>query len=211
MNIAITGAMGSGKSRIAKALVELLGARGVSADRICRRLLQPGNPGYLKVRHSFPNEFFLDDGCIDRSRLRRAIFGDPVVRGRLDSILHPLVLRGLLAAGVQARDLGCHLVAEVPLLFEKGWQRHFDCSVVVFASNECCVTRISRRDLVTEDEARQAMKSQMDLDEKCRLADWVLDNDGSFSDTLISLQGLVATLDAPQDFGIKKNRGLENP
>ena len=183
MNIAVTGGMGAGKSRVAIALAELLGAMTVSADTLCRDLLCPGNPAYLQVRDVFPADCFLEDGQLNRRHLRKLIFSDKMHRTKLDDILHPLVRQEINLRKKAALFRGVDLVAEVPLLFEKGWQDDFDCSLVVFADEDVCLSRIMSRDHVSREKARESFLSQMSLDEKCRLGDWVIDNSGSFAET----------------------------
>lgn len=191
MNIAVTGGMGAGKSRVALALAELLGAMHVSADLLCRDLLETGGAGYQQIRKDFSVDFFLPDGQVNRPALRQVIFSDGEQRARLDRILHPLVRKELLACATVANKKGIDLVAEIPLLFEKEWQGDFDCSLVVFAGADICVTRVVMRDSVSLDEARASISSQMPLAEKCKLGDWVIDNSGSFDETLASLRQFV--------------------
>lgn len=183
MNIAVTGGMGAGKSMVAAALAEQLGAMNVSADSICLDLLSPGNTAYLQVRDAFPVKCFLEDGQLNRPYLRKLIFSDPIQRTKLDDIVHPLVRDELDLFKEAACSRGIDLVAEVPLLFEKGWQVDFDCSLVVFAEENVCLKRIMSRDHVTREKARESFFSQMPLAEKCRHGDWVIDNSGSFSQT----------------------------
>jgi dephospho-CoA kinase len=191
VNIAVTGGIGSGKSCVAAALAEQLGAMSVSADLLCRDLLEIGNPGYQQIRKDFSVDYFLPDGRIDRPALRKAIFSDSEQRARLDNILHPLVRKELVVRAAVAKTKGTDLVAEIPLLFEKGWQGDFDCSLVVFADPATCVTRIVQRDQVSKDEAMESIASQMPLVEKCKLGDWVIDNSGSFAATLTALRQFV--------------------
>lgn len=184
MNIAVTGGMGAGKSKVASALAELLGAMSVSADSICRDLLAVGKPGYLQMRNAFSADFFSADGRINRPHLRKVIFSDKILRAKLDDILHPLVRKELLVLAERAQINGMNLVAEVPLLFEKGWQADFDATLVVYADDEICINRIMRRDQVSREDVQKSISSQMSLAEKCKLGDWVIDNSGSFADTL---------------------------
>lgn len=197
MNIAVTGGMGAGKSLVAMTLAELLGANIVSADVLCRELLQIGNPGYLRLRKRLGEKYFLPDGEIDRSALRKAIFSDSELRADIDAILHPLVRRKLLDCERDAKRQQVDLVAEVPLLFEKGWQGDFDCTLVVCADVDVCVDRIVARDLVSKEDALQGIASQMPQSEKCRLADWVVDNSRSFEETRVALQRIVGEISDP--------------
>lgn len=184
MNIGVTGGMGAGKSMVARALAEQLGAMSVSADSICRDLLAVGKPGYLQMREDFSANFFSADGLINRAFLRKVIFSDKAQRAKLDDILHPLVRKELLELREVVQAKGMVLVAEVPLLFEKGWQGDYDRTLVVFADDEICVSRIMRRDHVSREDAQTSISSQMSLAEKCQLGDWVIDNSGPFAVTL---------------------------
>ncbi len=190
MNICVTGGIGSGKSRVCEALAGLLSASVVSADALCRDLLVVHGKGWREARSFLGGEFFSSDGEIDRPRLRKALFSDPILRKRLDDVLHPLVRDELrLAAGVAHRQQRV-LLSEVPLLFEKGWQGDFDWTVLVFADEESCVRRVMLRDHVSEKDARLALAAQMPLQDKIRLADSVVDNSFSFDETLQQLNQL---------------------
>ncbi len=188
MNIAVTGGMGAGKSFVAGELVEMLCADSVSADFLCRELLEPGQAGYEQMRKEFSSDFFLDGGSLNRSFLRKAIFTDELLREKINNILHPLVRKDLLHRCKSAIKQGVNLVVEVPLLFEKGWQEDFDTTLVVYADDETCLKRIVARDLVSIEDAQEAITCQMPLFEKCKLADWVIDNSGSFAETHTKLE-----------------------
>ncbi len=200
MNIAVTGGMGSGKSMVCRALAELIGAMSVSADNLCRDLLVVGNPGWKAMQNSFSDVFFLEDGEVNRPVLREAIFSDPVIREKLDTLLHPLVREELFDLFTLAETKGTDLVAEVPLLFEKGWQDDFDYTVVVFAANDICVERVIRRDIVSKEAAQQGVISQMPLIDKIDLGDAVIDNSGSLSATLVLVEKLHRRLSRESDF-----------
>ncbi len=194
MNIGVTGGIGSGKSRVIAALAELLGVVPLSADTICRELLKVGRSAYIQLRTQFGPEFFLKNGELDRPTLRNAIFSDKTLRHELDAVLHPLVRQEILQHTAIAGTNKENSMTEVPLLFEKGWQGDFDYSVVVFASEALCVSRIMKRDLVTEEQARLAICAQMSLEEKCQLGDRVIDNSGSFEKTLAQLKQFISEI-----------------
>lgn len=183
MNIAVTGGMGSGKSFVAENLAEMLCAENVSADLICRKLLEPGQVAHEQMHKQFSADFFLDNGELNRRYLRKTIFADALLRQKVDDLLHPLVREELLYRCEVTETNGVNLVIEVPLLFEKGWQRDFDTTLVVFSDEETCIKRIIERDLVSTEEAKKGIVCQMPLWEKCKLADWVIDNSESFSAT----------------------------
>jgi dephospho-CoA kinase len=194
--IAVTGGMGSGKSSVAAYLCEIGGARGLSADTLCRQLLEPEAPGWLAVRTAFGQRFFLADQHLDRPLLRKILFENQEFRQELNALLHPLVRSEI--AGCIEREMGHssgtqaskRFVVEVPLLYEAHWEHDFSQVVVAYADDATCVRRIMLRDLVSEAEARLAIGAQMDLEHKARLADHVIDNNGPWSDTCLQIMHL---------------------
>ncbi len=194
--VAITGGMGSGKSSVAAYLCEIGGARGLNADTICRRLLEPGASGWLAVGKAFGKRFFLADQCIDRSLLRKVLFEDQEFRCELNGLLHPLVRNEIISRIEKETGLfaQARFVVEVPLLYEAQWEHDFSPVVVAYADEKTCLRRIMLRDRISEVEAGKAMGTQMPLPHKALLADHVIDNSGSWSDTclqILHLQNLL--------------------
>lgn len=191
MNIAVTGGIGSGKSKVSAALSKILGVNLVNADSICRELLQPGCEGLKVLRKIAPAECFLADKSLDRPRLRTKIFADAVFRKQVDRAIHPLVRKEILRMCKNAKNKANSLVIEIPLLFETGWQFDFDCSLLVYASDEICVKRIMQRDLVTRKSALLSVAAQMPMEDKVKMADCLIDNSATFAETLDQLEYLV--------------------
>lgn len=133
MLLGVTGTIGSGKSYVAARLGRLLGAPVLSADSICRELLEKDQPGYLAFLNQGGQAYLSQAGDIDRPRLRDAAFQDQGLRRILEEILHPLVRQRLTQARASLAPDTC-MVAEVPLLFESGWQSDFDYIVCVSVS-----------------------------------------------------------------------------
>ncbi|MDA8161013.1 MAG: dephospho-CoA kinase [Desulfobacteraceae bacterium] len=183
---AITGGIGSGKSRVARWLATECGLPLLAADQEVRALLEPGEAGWQRLRRLGP-DFFDPDGTLRKASLRRAIFADPGLKRQVESALHPLVLAALLAkmAGVPGRCL-----VEVPLLYEVGWQDYFVEVVAVVAPETICLERVMRRDQVSENEARAAIAAQMPIADKAAQADKVIDNGGAWPDTVGQLQAI---------------------
>ncbi len=191
--IAVTGGMGSGKSSVAGYLCEIGEARGLSADVFCRQLLQPGATGWLAVRKAFGERFFLADQHIDRPLLRKVLFEDHAFRHELDSLLHPLVRKEI--TDCIEKEVGhlaethspARFVVEVPLLYEAHWEQDFSQIAVAYADEKACRQRIMLRDRIGEAEAKKAMATQMSLQQKALLADHVIDNSGTWSDTCLQI------------------------
>ena len=197
MNIALTGGIGSGKSCVAGILGNALMVSVVSTDVICRNLLQPGAQAWLAVRDKWQEKFLCVDGAINRPLLRDVVFKDAALRQELEDILHPLVRSEVKLRMSAAEKAGEGLVVEVPLLFEVGWQADFDCSIAVYAPQAICLQRITRRDAVAIEQAREILAAQMDPESKAAKADFVVDNSGLWVQTAQQVYRLARLLMHP--------------
>jgi len=190
MIIAVTGSLGSGKSTASKILASVLAAEHVDTDQLCRLEMLPGRQGYDEFRKTYGTRYLNDDGSLDRILLRHSVFNDNRVKTQLESILHPLV-RGHVADLYRKCQLQSqHMVVEVPLLFEVGWQQDFDVSVVVYVPEYLCFIRVLARDNLTAEDIRRVFAQQLPIDRKRKCADFVIDNSGIFVSTVSQLAWL---------------------
>jgi len=179
--IGITGGIGSGKSTVGRFWSSHYNLPLFDLDAMCRLLLEKGEPGWAALHDLLAGSFFTAGGELDRQRLRSAIFQDDELRSQVNELIHPLALQ--LMQGAVAGLHAPLALADVPLLYEAGWQDGFHRVVVVFADRETCCRRTVARDGVSEEEARRALRSQMPLAEKALLADHVVDNSGCWLST----------------------------
>lgn len=194
MNVAITGIIGSGKSFVSKELSRLLDADYCDTDKVCRDFLQKDNDGWRGVAEKWGDTFFDVEGRIDTVRLREAIFDSVEIRQQLENILHPLVRRHVEALKKDCISKGKNLVVEVPLLFEVGWQSEFDVVITVYSDIDTCLNRIVSRDGVSRQQALKTIRAQMDIEEKVRLADHVVNSSSSKEHTLGIVKDLATVL-----------------
>ncbi|MBU3981993.1 MAG: dephospho-CoA kinase [Proteobacteria bacterium] len=194
MIIGVTGGMGSGKSFVAGLLGRLLGVDVLNADILCRDLLQMQRPGWQGIQERWGSRFLDLTGNIDRTVLRKVLFAEPEVRRGVEQILHPLVRQEIISRATEERVSLEGMVAEVPLLFEVGWQNDFDWIVVVYSEYECRVQRIVRRDRVSLEEGRSAISAQISLEEKALQADSVIENSGPLALTILQVYHLAHLL-----------------
>jgi len=182
--IAVTGGIGSGKSRVARWLAQECGFPLYDADAEVRTLLEPGAPGWQRLRTWLDQGYFGSDGSLLKAKLRRAIFAEEALRLAVERDIHPLVLANLQAK--ISEGAGPCLV-EVPLLYEAQWQEYFVSVVVVYADESVCCRRVMARDGITEDQAMAAIRAQMSISQKVSLAEYMVDNSGSWTDTMAKL------------------------
>lgn len=187
MNIAVTGSYASGKSSVCAALAGLLHARYISADSICRQALQVNSAGWCQLKKMWDAKYFLDTGEVDRKAVREKIFQDPLAKKELEAILHPLVREEMAKVFQQALLDNKHVVAEIPLLFEGKQSYGFDIVFAVFVPYSTSLARAVQRDSVPLEIAKRIMASQLPIQKKVYMADYVIDNSEGFTSTYCQL------------------------
>lgn len=182
----LTGGIASGKSRAACFLAWRFGPLFHSADKTAHDLLEPGREGWRLIKDICPDSLY-PDGTINKVFLRSALFEDEGLRSKVNAEIHPLVWQALEKKMKDQLAFSEQVLVEVPLLYEAGWQDRFDQVIVVFAEKESCLTRLVNRDNVSIPQAEKELTVQMPLPDKCLLADHVVDNSGTWSQTLPEL------------------------
>lgn len=178
LRVGLTGGIASGKSEVARALAER-GAVVIDADRLAREVVAAGTPGHAAILARFGAGVLQPDGQLDRARLADIVFADPDARAGLNGIVHPLV-RLAAAALEHAAPATSIVVHDIPLLVETGQQDEFDVVVVVAASRQRQRQRLIDFRGLTGDAADARLDAQAPLADKLAVADFVIDNDGTF-------------------------------
>ena len=174
VTVAVTGPLASGKSTLVRFLGERPGTETASADEIVHHLLKNDRRTISRIVERFGDGVRGRDG-IDRRALGREVFGDAGALRDLEEILHPLV-RSETDRRIEA-SMAELFVVEIPLLFETGRGGDFDYTVAVTVPEERRRAWAEERGL--DEAALRAVEArQFSGEEKARLADLVVQNDG---------------------------------
>lgn len=190
----ITGGIASGKSTVARRFRER-GVPVIDADVVAREVVVPGSQGLDLVVQTFGSGLLNDDGTLNRRALADMVFNDQASLDKLDEILGPLIR---LTIAFQASDfqkeghevVGC----EAAVLIEKGWTEFYRPIVLVSAPEASQVQRGVVRDSSTEDRIRARMKFQLPLEEKRKVADYIIENDADLSTLIERTDKVIDTL-----------------
>lgn len=187
-SIALTGGVASGKSEATRRF-EALGIVVVDADVAAREVVEPGSAALAEITAHFGDSALLADGSLDRRAMRERIFADPQARQRLESIVHPRI-RDRLQEQAQAAT-GPYVIVAVPLLVESfEHYRWADRVLVVDVAREVQIARLTARDGITLELAREMLAAQASREQRLAIADDVIDN----SSTLEHLDSAVQAL-----------------
>ena len=177
--VALTGNIASGKSTVEE-VWRTHGAAVVDADVLSREAVAPGTEGLRRVAERFGEHLVLDDGALDRAALRAIVFQDDAARADLEAIVHPEVERLRVESEHALREAGVRIVVHaIPLLFEVGMEHAFDFVVLVDATEQERLRRLTELRDLPEDEAQRMIDAQMPSRDKRARAHLVIDNDGT--------------------------------
>jgi dephospho-CoA kinase len=166
--IGITGVIASGKSLVTNYLKDL-GYYTISADVVNRELLLKE----VHIRKVNALLFNINSDILDKKEVRRLIFNDSDARLKLEGYLHPLIKLKIFELIKKSKEKV--IFVEVPLLFEANYL-FFDKIITVYSPNNVILERLMIRDNIKKEEAKKLINSQIDIDKKVSLSDYVIDN-----------------------------------
>jgi len=157
--VAITGGIGSGKSVVLQMIKER-GYPVFSCDDIYKNIAN--SKEYVQeIGKLFPTA--VENGVLNRELLGGIVFRDQKAREKLNKISHPLIMKTLKE---NMSEVNAPLVfAEVPLLFEGGFERDFDEIIVVLRSRTIRNHAIQARNGISEALSEARIRAQFDYDD----------------------------------------------
>ena len=187
--LGLTGGIATGKSSVSN-LFQENGIDVICADKLVKIVYQ--EPETIDfITHHFPQA--VSEGAINFKKLREIAFSDSKHKLKLEQFIYqklPLAFKEEFNKLVEPRVL----VYDVPLLFEKSMQDLFDLTICVYAKREIQIKRIIKRDNSTTDLAEKILENQIPIDEKKKLSDYCIENNGSVDELKQKFESMVAQL-----------------
>ena len=168
--IALTGGISTGKSTVCN-LFKLHGFLTIDADIIAHRLLDENSN---KISSMF-GEQYVQNGKVIRKELGKIIFSNEENKLKLEALLHPLIKEQIIKESKIFEEQNKPYFVDIPLFFEK-MSYPIPKSLVIYTPKELQIQRLMKRDNIDENEAKLKISNQMDIEEKRKLADMVIDN-----------------------------------
>ncbi|MFQ6093187.1 MAG: dephospho-CoA kinase [bacterium] len=181
--IGVAGGIASGKTTVCK-LFEKWGARIIDGDLIGKEVVDKDPALLEELIRAFGESILHQDGSLDRRRLGKIVFQDPLTRQRLNRIVHPALLAELAerVKQCQRENPKTMIVVDAALLLEWDLRPLLDRLIVVVAAEEKRMERLIRSVGLTPKEARDRIKAQSVLEAKTRSADYTITNNGSLQE-----------------------------
>ena len=173
--VGLTGGIGSGKTLVAN-IFNHLGIPVFNADTESKKILDED----LQIREQLTEWFGPDiyrTGKPDRAKLAGIIFNDPVNLSLMNGLIHPKVMDHFMHWSNKLQDKP-YVIHEAAILFESGFYKQVQSTILVTAPEEIRIARVKRRDHTTGELIRQRMKNQWTDEQKSLLASFIVQNDG---------------------------------
>jgi dephospho-CoA kinase len=185
--VGLTGGIASGKSSVGRALADL-GCHLIEADELGHQVLLPGGEAYDAVVNLFGDQILDQEGLIDRRQLAKL--------EKLNRLVHPAVRarEDQMMAEIARADPKGIVVVAAAILVETGSYKRYDKLIVVVCTAEQQLERALKRGPYTREEIRARLSHQLPLEEKVRLADYVIDTSGSKEHALEQVRAVYSSL-----------------
>jgi len=189
VKIGLTGGIASGKSA-AQRFFEQLGVQCIDHDRIAREVVEPGTPGLQRLVELLGNTILTAEGRLDRQQLKQHLFNDVDLKRRVEAILHPLVFQASEKLFKSLTYTQPYILVVSPLLIESGSARSLTQLIVVDIDPALQLKRLLARDTMTANLAKSIIASQATREQRCKAADFILNNDAGLNELEQQVNGV---------------------
>lgn len=195
LRVGLTGGLASGKTFVGRALADL-GCYLIEADKLGHQVMLPGAEAYDAIVREFGPSILDAEGRISRRKLSGMVWDNPERLEKLNSLVHPPVREREESrmAEIARADPGAIVVVEAAILVETGRYKDFDRLIVVTCSSEQQMERALQRGSYNKEEILARLSHQLPLQQKLRVADYVIDTSGAKEATLEQVRRVYAAL-----------------
>ncbi|MBR6384544.1 MAG: dephospho-CoA kinase [Ruminococcus sp.] len=178
MIVGLTGQTGAGKSTVSRIFSEN-GFKVINADIIARKVVEKGTPCLAEISDYFGLSILNADGTLNRKALAETVFTDRAKLETLDTIIYPYITGEILRLIRKYSAEGeKFILLDAPTLFESRADDFCDIIISVLADADIRLKRITARDNISEEQARQRMNSQLSEDFFISHSDYIIKNNG---------------------------------
>ncbi|MDX8341281.1 dephospho-CoA kinase [Draconibacterium sp. IB214405] len=174
LKIGITGGIGSGKSMICQ-VFKLIGAPVFEADVWAKELVNSHEKIKSGLIDWYGSDIYTQNGTIDRKKLAGIIFTNEEELQKVNNLIHPVVREEFQYWA--EKQTSPYVIHEAAILFESGFYKMMDYTILVTAPEEMRIQRVSSRDGSDEQAVKERIQKQWDDDKKRPLATLEIIND----------------------------------
>ena len=193
--IALTGGIATGKSTVAS-LLGLNGLRVIDADAIAHKLLDL----HVEFISSSFGEEYIKNSKVNRAELGKLVFSNKEKKDLLEAFLHPKIREEIVKQSEKQDGFKFPYLIDIPLFFETN-AYDIKNSVVVYTPKDIQLERFMKRNGFDKEESLRRIESQMPIDEKRELANFVIDNSKNLKHLQVECENFVDGIKKEFNYG----------
>lgn len=194
LKIGLTGGIGSGKSTVSSMLRDE-GIQIVDADKISRGVLSTHPEIIDKIKDTFGDNYFDEEGNFLRRKMGELIFSNVEKKREYEAILMPYIIQDIFNEIEEYDNRGEEMcIIDAPTLIENNLHQAMDLVIVIVIMKELQISRVMARDEFSREEALRRIDSQMATEEKIKYADYIIDNGDTLEYTKFQIQSILKEL-----------------
>ena len=174
IKIGITGGIGSGKSTVCK-VFKLLGVPVFDADSVAKSLINLNAEIKTGLIELFGKNIYDQDNKVNRKMLADFIFNDNILMEKTNKLIHPIVRNKFIQWHEQQNAV--YVIHEAAILFERGFYKMMDFTILVSAPKNIRIERVVKRDKIQPEMVEARIEKQWSDEEKRNLASLEIVND----------------------------------
>jgi len=195
LKVGLTGGIGSGKSTVSGYLKDQ-GYTVIDADVVAREVMSIYPEINEYIRNEFGNGFFDEKGQLNRRKLGNHLFSRKEKLAGYEAVILPLIKKEIFMRIDCLEKKGKNICfLDAPTLIEQGLHKQMDKNILVWVDRETQIKRISERDRMEYGQILERISCQMDLDEKRKYADFIVDNSRGLEETKKQVDKILAQLE----------------
>lgn len=195
--VGVTGNIGTGKTTVCR-FIEQLGFPVIYTDLLAKEVMENDSKVKEKIIQNFGINSYLPNGKINSQYVANIVFGKDSqsneLLGKLDSIVHPVVIDKLLESIEQLGQTNKIIFVESALIFEVGIEKAFDFIILVTASKDKIFERYKKYGSLNEEDINRRLSKQIDAEIKQDYADFTLYNNGSLEELKKNIEFIIRTM-----------------
>lgn len=194
IKIGLTGGIGSGKSTISN-IFKKKNIPVIDADIISREVLDIYPEIIEKIIDEFGSQFVDSNGKLKRRELGDYVFKDKRRKNQLESIIIPYIKKEIFNHIKMYDDMKKEIcILDAPTLIENSLNLYMDFNILVWVKHDIQIERVKIRDNLKDEQVLDRINSQMSLDEKRNLVDFIIDNSFDLKNTKEQLEKVLASI-----------------
>lgn len=191
--VGLTGGIGSGKSTVSR-ILQKKGYPLIDLDKISHEVIE--YPEVIeKLVKAFGEDILDENGKISRRKLGAVVFGNKEKLRKINSIMHPVILAEMRRQVRLLEKINKIVFVEIQLLFEVKWEKEFDVILLVYVDRETQIKRVMERDSRTFEEVEKIINSQINLEDKKKKSDYVIDNTKKIEEVELEIEKILKELE----------------